>query len=123
MNYSKKSGAGPEGMNVEDPIEEEIADYQDESAIPTGDNVVNDLREQLAKKDDVHLRLFAEFENYKRRSQREKLDLMDTAGKKTMLALLPVLDDFDRGLKQAQSDPEAKKIWDQGVGLIHKKAN
>ena len=116
-----KSGATPEGMNVEDRIEEEIADYQEAPATPANDNVVAELEEQLAKKDDLHLRLYAEFENYKRRSQREKLDLMDTAGKKTMLALLPVLDDFDRAVKQAESDEDTKKVWDSGVGLIHKK--
>ena len=116
-----KAGANPDGMNVEDPIESELEDFQEAPATPADDNVIAELNEQLAKKDDLHLRLFAEFENYKRRSQREKLELMDTAGKKTMLSLLPVLDDFDRAVKQAESDEETKKVWDSGVGLIHKK--
>jgi molecular chaperone GrpE len=80
-----------------------------------------DLEKQLAEKDDRHLRLYAEFENYKRRNQREKLDLMETAGRKTMMALLPVLDDFDRAQKQAESDEATKQVWDSGVGLIVKK--
>ena len=115
------TGAAPEGQNVEDPVEEEIADYQEQPAEADHENAVATLQDELAKKNDLHLRLFAEFENYKRRSQREKLELMDTAGKKTMLSLLPVLDDFDRAVKQAESEPETKKIWEQGVGLIHKK--
>ena len=116
-----KAGADPEGRQVESDVEEELADYQEAPAEADNENMVADLQDELAKKNDLHLRLFAEFENYKRRSQREKLELMDTAGKKTMMSLLPVLDDFDRAVKQAESEPETKKIWEQGVGLIHKK--
>ncbi len=67
------------------------------------------------------MRLYAEFENYKRRSQREKLDLMETAGRKTMLALMPVLDDLARAQQQAATTPEGQEQWDGGVGLIVKK--
>ena len=115
-----KAGAEPAGQTV-DGVEEELADYQERPAEPSGNNAIAELEEELAKKKDLHLRLYAEFENFKRRSQREKLDLMDTAGRKTMLALLPVLDDFDRAKKQAESDEQTKEIWDQGVGLIRKK--
>ncbi len=115
------AGLEPDGQTVGNEIEEELEDYQEQPAQAADDNAVAELNRQLAEKDDRHLRLFAEFENYKRRSQREKLDLMETAGKKTMVAMLPVLDDFDRAVKQAESDPDTKKVWDSGVGLIHKK--
>ncbi|NJC25233.1 nucleotide exchange factor GrpE [Neolewinella antarctica] len=117
----ENAGAGPEGQTVGDSIEEELEDYQEPAATASNENLIASLEDQIAEKDDRHLRLYAEFENYKRRSQREKLDLMGTAGKKTMLALLPVLDDFDRAQKQAESDEGTKQIWESGVGLIRKK--
>lgn len=67
------------------------------------------------------LRLAAEFENYKKRNQRERLQLMETAGRKTMTALLPVLDDFDRARQAAMQDEDAKARFESGVGLIIKK--
>lgn len=117
----ENAGVNPEGQTVGDEIEEELSDYQEPAAIAENDNLITELEKQVAEKDDRHLRLYAEFENFKRRSQREKLDLMETAGRKTMMSLLPVLDDFDRAVKQAESDEATKSVWDSGVGLIHKK--
>ncbi len=117
----ENAGAEPEEQTLGDEIEAEIDAHAEESAAEESATVIARLEEQLAEKDDRHLRLHAEFENYKRRLQREKLELMDTAGKKTMLSLLPVLDDFDRAAKQAESDEGTKQVWDGGVGLIVKK--
>lgn len=117
----ENAGVNPEGQTVGDEIEEELSDYQEPAAIAENDNLITELEKQVADKDDRHLRLYAEFENFKRRSQREKLDLMETAGRKTMMSLLPVLDDFDRAVKQAESDEATKSVWNSGVGLIHKK--
>ncbi len=66
-------------------------------------------------------RLAAEFNNYKNRVGRERLELIDTAGKKTMLALLPALDDFDRARQAVQNDEEKRAAFESGVGLIIKK--
>ena len=117
----ENAGADPEEQTLGDDIEAELEDQLDEAAEADTESMIAKLEEQLAEKDDRHLRLHAEFENYKRRLQREKLELMDTAGKKTMLSMLPVLDDFDRAAKQAQSDEGTKAVWDGGVGLIVKK--
>lgn len=115
------AGAEPEEHTLGDEVEQALEDHLDEGAVADMDNMIGKLEAQIAEKDDRHLRLYAEFENYKRRSQREKLDLMETAGRKTMMALLPVLDDFDRAAKQAESDEATKQVWDSGVGLIVKK--
>ena len=115
------AGADPEGHTLSDDVESELEDQLEETAEADYEKVIEQLKNQLAEKDDRHLRLHAEFENFKRRLQREKLELMDTAGKKTMLAMLPVLDDFDRAAKQAESDEGTKAVWDGGVGLIVKK--
>lgn len=117
----ENAGAEPEEQTLGDDIEAELEEQLDEAAEADTQSIISKLEEQLAEKDDRHLRLHAEFENYKRRLQREKLELMDTAGKKTMLAMLPVLDDFDRAAKQAESDEGTKAVWDGGVGLIVKK--
>lgn len=117
----ENAGAEPEEHTLGDAVEAELADQLEDNAEAEETDRVARLEEQLAEKDDRHLRLHAEFENYKRRLQREKLELMDTAGRKTMMAMLPVLDDFDRAAKQAESDESTKKVWDSGVGLIVKK--
>ncbi len=75
------------------------------------------LEEELAKEKDKFLRLFAEFENYKKRTSRERMDLFKTAGQEVMQTMLPILDDFDRALKEL-SKSEDKEMF-KGVELIH----
>lgn len=117
----KTTGAEPEEHTLADEVEADLEDHLEEGAVADLDNMVATLEAQISEKDERHLRLYAEFENFKKRSRKEKLEMMDTAGRKTMIALLPVLDDFDRAAKQAESDPDTKKVWDGGIGLIVKK--
>lgn len=77
------------------------------------------LREDLAKEKEKFLRLFAEFENYKRRTSKERMDLFKTAGQEVIVALLPIMDDFDRALKEL-SKSEDKEMF-KGVELISNK--
>jgi len=60
--------------------------------------VEEQLTQDLAREKDKFLRLFAEFENYKRRTAKERIDLFKTANQEVLQAMLPVLDDFDRAL-------------------------
>ena len=117
----KTAGAEPDEHTLADEVEADLEDYLEEGAVADLDNMVSTLEAQVQEKDERYLRLYAEFENFKKRSRKEKLDLMDTAGRRTMMALLPVIDDFDRAAKQAESDPDTKKVWDSGLGLIVKK--
>lgn len=71
--------------------------------------------EKFAELNDKHLRLFAEFENFKKRTAKERMDLYKTAGESVLTALLPVLDDFERSIKANQ------KQEDEGVVLIYNK--
>lgn len=82
-------------------------------------SVEETLNEELAKEKDKFLRLFAEFENYKRRTSKERMELFKTAGQEVIVSLLPVLDDFDRAMKELakSDDKEAFK----GVELINVK--
>jgi molecular chaperone GrpE len=82
-------------------------------------SVEEQLSEDLAKEKDKYLRLFAEFENYKRRTSKERIELFKTANQEVLLAMLPVLDDFDRAMAEiSKSDDE---VLLKGVQLIHEK--
>lgn len=82
-------------------------------------SVEEQLAQDLAKEKDKFLRLFAEFENYKKRTSKERIDLFKTANQDVLLAMLPVLDDFDRAIVEInKSDDENLK---KGVELIHEK--
>jgi|DEB0MinimDraft_10_1074344.scaffolds.fasta_scaffold04683_3 molecular chaperone GrpE len=72
----------------------------------------------LALEKDRYLRLFAEFENYKRRTSKERIELFKTASHDVMVALLPVLDDFDRAIKELEKSDDALF---EGVALIRNK--
>ena len=77
------------------------------------------LAQDLAKEKDKFLRLFAEFENYKRRTAKERLDLFKTANQEVLQAMLPVLDDFDRALNEIKKSDDDVLL--KGVELIHEK--
>jgi len=81
--------------------------------------VEDELREELAKEKDKFLRLFAEFENFKKRTSKERIEMFRTAGQEVMQALLPVLDDFDRALKEI-SKADDNELF-KGVELIDNK--
>jgi molecular chaperone GrpE len=77
------------------------------------------LKEEVKAHKDKYLRLFAEFENYKRRTSKERLELLKTASQDLMQVMLPVLDDFDRALKEIKKSDDEGLI--QGVELISNK--
>ncbi|WP_394331003.1 nucleotide exchange factor GrpE [Flavobacterium beibuense] len=77
------------------------------------------LKEELAKEKDKFLRLFAEFENYKKRTSKERIDLFKTANQEVLQAMLPVLDDFDRAMAQISKTED--EVMLKGVELIHNK--
>lgn len=77
------------------------------------------LQEDLAKEKDKFLRLFAEFENFKKRTTKERIELFKTANEEVLQAILPILDDFDRAMVEiSKSDDE---VLLKGVELIHEK--
>jgi molecular chaperone GrpE len=77
------------------------------------------LAQDLAKEKDKFLRLFAEFENYKKRTTKERIDLFKTANQDVLQALLPILDDFDRALAEIKKSEDDALI--KGVELIFDK--
>ncbi len=82
-------------------------------------SIEEQLAEDLAKEKDKHIRLFAEFENFKKRTSKERMDLFKTANQEVLLALLPVLDDFDRAVTEIKKSEDELLL--KGVELIHDK--
>ncbi len=93
---------------------------EEQSAQPETENITDKLQAEIAEQKDKYIRLFAEFDNYKRRSAKERIELMQTAGKEVITSLLDVLDDCDRAEKQIQSSNDIEQIK-QGVGLVFNK--
>ena len=67
---------------------------------------LKELNENLNQEKDKYLRLFAEFENFKKRTARERIELFKTAGQEVITAILPILDDFERAIDQTPKDHE-----------------
>lgn len=78
------------------------------------------VEELIQVEKDKYLRLFAEFENYKKRTSKERIELFKTANQEVMTVLLPVLDDFERALTHIEDDKEAEELR-KGVLLIYQK--
>jgi len=77
------------------------------------------LKAEIEKERNNFLRLFAEFENYKKRTSKERVELFSTANKELMTVLLPILDDFERGLKEVEKSSDEALL--QGMQLIYNK--
>jgi len=102
----------------ENTIEKDSAKETVEEPVEDKDELTL-ANEALANEKDKFLRLFAEFENYKKRTSKERIELFKTAGQEVLQSLLPVLDDFDRAQKIIEkSEDEAVK---EGINLIHDK--
>jgi len=107
--------------NKDIEMEEEVTTQEaisEETIEETVDPVVQ-LEADLEKEKDRYLRLFAEFENYKKRTSRERMELFKTAGQEVITAMLPVMDDFERALKEFSNDTDDVHV--QGMVLISNK--
>ncbi|MDR0429111.1 MAG: nucleotide exchange factor GrpE [Tannerellaceae bacterium] len=106
-----------DATNLQDEIEKE-SDEMEET-----DNVAGDY-ESLQKKydelNDSHLRLMAEFDNYRKRTLREKADLIKSGGESALTQLLPVLDDFERAMQNIRTAEDVNAVK-EGIELIYNK--
>lgn len=78
------------------------------------------FEDQLQGEKDKFIRLFAEFENYKKRTSKERIDLFKTANQELMTSLLPIIDDFERAMSHMDGSEETKELR-AGVDLIYQK--
>ena len=113
-----------ETENQDNNTQAEFAEKQAEaerqaSDAAQADEAISILETELHKEKDKFMRLFAEFENYKRRTAKERQDLLKSAGQDVIQAMLPVLDDFDRALVEISKSEDENLL--RGVELIHSK--
>lgn len=81
---------------------------------------ITKLEAELQEQKDKYLRLMAEFDNYRRRTSKERLELIQTAGKDVIVSMLDLLDDCDRAEKQLQSSDDAS-VQKEGIQLVFNK--
>jgi molecular chaperone GrpE len=112
--------------NKEDIKEEEIKNEEvnpqneeNQEVIDSVDKEETNPEELIQLEKDKFLRLFAEFENYKKRTTKERIELFKTAGQELMTALLPIMDDFDRGLAEIEKAKDKELL--KGMQLINDK--
>ncbi len=119
LNRMKKNEELQEDLQNSD-LENESVDCENgkEEEQTASLSVEVELEEKLAALNDTHLRLMAEYDNYRKRTLREKAELIKSGGEKVLIDLLPVLDDFERALANMNeaSDVQALK---EGVDLIY----
>ena len=104
-----------EATQTEAPAQELTVEEQLANMLAEAQQMVNEER-------DKYLRLAAEFDNYRKRTLKEKAELIKNGGEKTLTAILPVLDDFERALKNMEAT-EATQAMKEGVELIFTKFN
>jgi len=84
------------------------------------EDTINDLGVKLEETNDKYLRLYSDFDNYRKRTAKERIDLCKNASEDIIVSLLPVLDDFERALKAIESN-DANNISREGIDLIYNK--
>lgn len=132
MTEEKNPSIEEEVLNNEETVEETPVceeDNQQEEQTEVELSVEEQLMKELDEKQkevdelkDKHLRLSAEFDNYRKRTLKEKAELIKNGAEKTLTAILPILDDFERALKNLEVSEETKAMY-EGVELIFNKFN
>lgn len=103
---------GQQSENSNEETQEEVIELSKEE----------ELEVQVKEATDKYLRLYSEFDNFRKRTQKEKIELYKTAGEGVISAILPILDDFERAEKANQDSDDAQGIKD-GIKLIQDKLN
>jgi molecular chaperone GrpE len=114
-------------QNTQEPTSEasefdKVTDNEAEQTATEGQQTdpVEELKIELAELKDKYLRLYADFENFRRRTSKEKLELIATANADLMRAVLPVVDDFERAMQSFETTTEVEPLK-EGVELIYSK--
>ena len=109
-----------ENTNNEQNLSEEEKPVTDTNNENTSVSEEDKLKKQLADLNDKYLRLYSEFDNFRKRTIKEKSELIKTASEDTFKAILPVIDDFERAIKANENVNEAASIK-EGIVLIYNK--
>ncbi len=127
-NLNSESSIGPDGLDFNINSDSDIPgnthltdplQTNDEAAADHSQKLADELQEQK----DKYLRQAAEFENFKRRNAKERIELIQTAGKDIIVSLLDVLDDFDRAEKQMQDSTDIEQVKEGNQLVFNKLKN
>ncbi len=119
-NKEESMHAENDGVELnEQPMADEKLS-EETNANHTHDEEIEKLKSELQEAKDKYLRLYSEFENFRRRTSRERLDLIKTANEDLMVALIPVIDDFERA-KKALEENKDHTTSKEGFDLIYNK--
>ena len=124
----KEKKVKEEELNVEETLnnaEEQPQDEQAENAAPMTheeelEKELETAQETIEEQKDKYLRLSAEFDNYRKRTMKEKAELILNGGEKSLSSILPVVDDFDRAIKTMETATDVQAVK-EGVELIYNK--
>ena len=99
-----------ENIVKDENVEENATESQDE------------LKQEIRELKDKYIRLYSDFNNYKKRTTKERIELFKTAGQDILTSLLPIIDDFERTMKSTESSDDLKAIK-EGIKLVYNKFN
>jgi len=119
----KKQKHSEESPEVTPESQGEEISQNSETSDDAADQIEDELEvmsQKYAELNDKNLRLMAEFDNYRKRTLKERMDLLKTAGEKVLVDMLPLVDDFERGLKVMETSEDVQAVKD-GVELIYTK--
>ena len=124
----KEKKVKEEELNVEETLnnaEEQPQDEQAENAVPMTheeelEKELETAQETIEEQKDKYLRLSAEFDNYRKRTMKEKAELILNGGEKSLSSILPVVDDFERAIKTMETATDVQAVK-EGVELIYNK--
>ena len=110
------------GADIED-VAPEAETAEEAEAVEETDSLekkVEELEDQLAKEKKEYLFLMAEFDNFRKRTLKEKSEIIRNAGENVLKGLLPIMDDFERGIKASESTADSEAVK-EGMVLIYNK--
>ncbi|MEY3982580.1 MAG: hypothetical protein RL160_137 [Bacteroidota bacterium] len=110
LNEQQSSGEQPGSEETQETKQEQV----------TSEPGMESPEMKIAELEDRYVRLFAEFDNFKRRTSKERIEFMQQAGKDIIVSLLPVLDDLERAIKASETQSDKASI-EEGVKLVQKK--
>jgi molecular chaperone GrpE len=121
-SFAETPEKNPAGVSPEEGMKESPAQDRNDGDGEVGDSEgkIAELEARLAEAEDQFLRKAADFENFRKRMNREKQDAIDFANQSLLLDLVPIIDDFERALKSSETSKDFNSLY-EGIGMIEKR--
>ncbi len=120
MKNKKHTDENPEIKGTADNSENAQGIESTEQAADQIEDELEMMAQKCIELNDKNLRLMAEFDNYRKRTLKERIDLLKTASENVLIGMLPLIDDFERAIKATETSEEIQAVKD-GVDLIYTK--